>query len=69
MTMSEVHNERSPVTAHTPEFTSSYLSSASLAKLNARLIEKATPRHREAMVYVIKVFLTLLIVFTDRFSQ
>ena len=50
MTKSDVQTERSPVTAHTPELTLSFLSSASLAKLNVRLTQKAIPKHRKAMV-------------------
>ena len=70
MTKSDVQTESSPVAVPFPDENSLSPSfSSSLAILNPRLTQKAIHKHRKAMIYVIRVFLTLLIVLTDKFSQ
>ena len=70
MTKSDVQTESSPVAVPFPDEKSlSPIFSLFLALLNPRLTQKAIHRHRKATMYVISVFLTLLIVLTDKFSQ
>ena len=70
MTKSDVQTESSPVAVPFPDEKSlSPIFSLFLALLNPRLTQKAIHRHRKATMYVIRVFLTLLIVLTERFSQ
>ena len=70
ITKSDVKIESSPVAVPFPDENSlSPTFSSSLALLNPKLTQKAIHRHRKATMYVIRVFLTLLIVLTERFSQ